>query len=85
MEYTAVAFRSRAETVKFYEYLSAYGVRSEIINTPKEAGVGCGLSVKIIGLNETIIKRAVYSFKSKSFAGIFLVKTLGGTRYVKSV
>ena len=47
MGYIAIAFRSRAQTVKFSGYLSRGGVPNEIINTPKEAGVGCGLSVKI--------------------------------------
>ena len=40
MEYVAVTYRSRAQTVRFYEYLAGLGVRGEIINTPKEAGVG---------------------------------------------
>ena len=31
MEFIAVAFRSRAETVKFYEYATSYGVNAEII------------------------------------------------------
>ena len=47
MEYVVVAFRSRAHTVGFYELLKKNGISAEIINTPKEAGVGCGLSVKI--------------------------------------
>ena len=85
MEYIAVAFRSRSETVKFYEYVSAYGVNAEIINTPKEAGVGCGLSTKIYGLETAVIKRAVRAFNGKSFAGVFLVKTTGGKRFVVSV
>ena len=47
MEYLIVAFRSREHTVKFYNFLKSVGINGEIINTPKEAGVGCGLSVKI--------------------------------------
>ena len=85
MEYIAVAFRSRAETVKFYEYLRSYDVPAEIINTPKEAGVGCGLSVKIKSEILFAVKRAAAGFSARSFAGFFLVKTVGGKRYVKSV
>ena len=48
MEYVVVAFRSRAHTVAFYEFLKGHGVSAEIVNTPKEAGVGCGLSVRCL-------------------------------------
>lgn len=85
MEFIAVAFRSRAESVKFYEFVTSYGVRAEIINTPKEAGVGCGLSVKLSGIDALVVRRAVAVFSAKSFAGIFLVKSVGGRRFVKSV
>ena len=44
MEYIVVAFRSRAHTVKFYGFLEQNKIKSEIIITPKEAGVGCGLA-----------------------------------------
>ena len=47
MEFIIVAFRSRAQTIKVFNLLSAHGIALEIVNTPKEAGVGCGLSVKI--------------------------------------
>ena len=56
MEYVVVAFRSRAETVKFSETLKRYGVYNEIVNTPKEAGVGCGLSVKMLMIKRFILK-----------------------------
>lgn len=85
MEYVAVTFRSRAQTVRFYEYLSGYGVRGEIINTPKEAGVGCGLSVKIPVAVFPIAKRAAKSFDGGSFAGFFLVRTVYGKRTVQRV
>lgn len=85
MEFIAVAFRSRAETVKFYEYATSYGVNAEIINTPKEAGVGCGFSVKVKDLPISVLKRAVFSFNAKTFAGIFIVKSVGGRRFVKGV
>lgn len=42
-----VAFRSRAEAIRFYEALMTYHVNCKIINTPSSAGVGCGLSVKL--------------------------------------
>ena len=46
MEDIILAFRSRSDTVRFAEFLKNNSVPAEIVNTPKEAGVGCGLSVK---------------------------------------
>ena len=85
MEYVVAAFRSRAHTVKFFGILNSNGVRCEIINTPKEAGVGCGLSVKFFKDSFPLVKRAVISLGLNSFAGFFLVKNVSGKRIVKSI
>lgn len=85
MEYLLVAFRSRNHTVKFYEDLKRIGLLAEIINTPKEAGVGCGLSVKISPSNFSVIKNAVRVTGYKSFAGFFSVKHNGNKTVVRSI
>ena len=85
MEYVVVAFRSRAHTVAFYEFLKGHGVSAEIVNTPKEAGVGCGLSVKVSAHILGAVKKAVSMTAFNSFAGFFLVKNLAGQRIVKSI
>ena len=85
MEYVVIAFRSRAHTVKFYEFLRANGIFGEIVNTPKEAGVGCGLSVKIKKTDLSVAKRAVLSASLSSFAGFFLVNVISGKRFVRSI
>ena len=85
MEYIIIAFRSRANTVKFYEILKANGVYGQIVNTPKEAGVGCGLSIKIN--NGSLISAKMILRKSdlNSFAGLFLVKESLNARFVKPI
>ena len=85
MEYVVVAFRSRAHTVKFSEILRRNAIPNEIINTPKEAGVGCGLSVKVKKDNLALVKRALFSANLSSFAGVFAVRELGGTILIKPV
>lgn len=85
MEYIAVAFRSREHTVKFSNFLNSNGIFCSIINTPKEAGVGCGLSVKISAPYFQAVKRAVRSLKPTSFAGYFAVTEKGGRRTVRSI
>ena len=85
MEYVIISFRSRAHTVGFSEFLRRNGVYCQIINTPKEAGVGCGLSVRLSVKDLNLARRAVKITGYQSFAGIFLVKTVGLRRVLKSI
>ena len=57
----------------------------EIINTPKEAGVGCGLSVMFRKESFEVAKRLVLMASLSSFAGFFSVKEIGGKRFVRSI
>lgn len=85
MEYVIVAFRSRAYTIKFSKFLQSHGIRCAVVNTPKEAGVGCGLSVQIEKNNFFVVKKAVFSSNMESFAGFFLVTVYGGRKRVRSI
>lgn len=85
MEYLIVAFRSRAHTIKFANLLRSQNFAMEIINTPKEAGVGCGLSVKIRKQDYELVKKLVLLSALSSFAGFFTVKELGQKRIVRTV
>ena len=85
MEYFVVAFRARMHTVKFHEFLKSNGVFTEIVNTPKEAGVGCGLSVKFKKSDYFSVRRALSLLNLNSFAGIFSVKLSAGKKVVKSI
>ena len=65
MTYILAIFRSRSQAVDCNIRLKKYGVAAELINTPKEANIGCGLSVKIphemAGRAKMIISKAKYS------------------------
>lgn len=39
-------FRSRSQTMNFLSRLQGSGIAASVQNTPKEANVGCGLSVR---------------------------------------
>ena len=56
-------FRSRAQSLDYLSALKAAGVSAQAVSTPKEAGVGCGLSVKfderaLVPFEEVIHTRA---------------------------
>ena len=46
------AFRSRQQVLRFDSALKRAGVRSQVISTPRDVSVGCGLSVRF-DLNDT--------------------------------
>ena len=74
MTYILAIFRSRSQAVDCNIRLKSFGVPSELINTPKEANIGCGLSIKIphdmSNRAKNIIKRANYS----AFYGYFVIQ-----------
>ncbi len=65
MNETLAVFRSRSQAMDCYSRLKAMGLDVRLINTPKEANVGCGLSVLIgraaAARAKSIIARANYS------------------------
>ena len=66
-------FRSRAQTLDFVASLKSAGVPVGTVNTPREAGVGCGLSARF---EESFLPRAQYCLRKKrysSFAGFMKV------------
>lgn len=70
-------FRSRAQALDFLSLLRQSGIRCSAVNTPKEAGYGCGISVKFDGKDlfqaKSVLARRPYS----SFAGF--LKGAGGS------
>ena len=62
-------FRSRAHTLAYAAALRAAGVPVQTVSTPKEAGVGCGISAKF---EEVFLPRAKKTLAARpysSFAG----------------
>lgn len=76
MFYIAV-FRSQTQTYAFKSLLESYGINASVIQTPRQAEVSCGLSVKFmygqLDNAKAILQRRSFS----SFVGIFLVKDFG--------
>ena len=68
-------FRSRAQALEYISFLKANGVPAQAVNTPKEAGVGCGISAKF---DEGFYSRARACLGKKrytAFSGFMVRKT----------
>jgi hypothetical protein len=77
MAYIIAVFKSRNETLYFANLLRNNNVQSFVVNTPKEAGLSCGISVKI---EERFFPLAKYLLASKpfrAFHGFYRVHTNG--------
>ena len=76
-------FRSRSQAADCNNRLKNFGISASLVNTPKEANVGCGLSVKIpqnlLPRARTIILSARYS----AFYGFYTMRTNLYCAYVK--
>ncbi|MCL2797901.1 MAG: DUF3343 domain-containing protein [Firmicutes bacterium] len=69
--YYIFSFRSRNQSIGFFEAVTREGVGAKIINTPRAISIGCGLSVKV---NVSDIDRAselLDQFSCDTFLGLF--------------
>ena len=67
-------FRSRSQAIDCNARLKTAGVAASLVNTPKEANIGCGLSVKfqlnMLSRVRIVVKRGNYS----AFYGFFRIQ-----------
>ncbi|MGN0805189.1 MAG: DUF3343 domain-containing protein [Candidatus Coproplasma sp.] len=71
-------FRSRSQAIDCNAKLKNLNVQCKIINTPKEANVGCGLSVKFPLAVAVRAKKLIASLNYSSFYGYMKIETIGG-------
>ena len=67
-------FRSRSQAVDCNARLRSLGVPSSLINTPREANIGCGLSVRIPQNMLARAKAIIANGRYSAFYGFFKVK-----------
>ena len=82
MEFVIAVYRSRNVSMSAYNFLSSQGVTCALISTPRNANVGCGLSVKLSKSDWLNYKDTLAS--GETFVGFFLVKkTFSGSTLVR--
>ena len=72
--YIIATFRSRTQTMTFKQILLSYKVFSDIINTPRQASVSCGISVRFDGKFLSVAKDILSRRRFDSFVGFFSVQ-----------
>lgn len=85
MDFIIVAFSSRTDAMRFKETALKRGVKASIFPTPKEAGVGCGLSVKIYQADIGLVKGLINVPPKLNTLGIFYVSVRGGHSFIRVI
>ena len=70
-------FSSRNETLYLAKMLISNGYRAGVVNTPKDVGLACGISVKFEERNLPSVKMLLTSKPFRSFAGIYRISYNG--------
>ena len=76
-------FRSRSQAIDCMTRMRAFNVSAQLINTPKEAGVGCGLSLKFPTAAAPRVKNLIARMNYSSFYGYMRVDFRGGKFQIK--
>ncbi|MDR1093602.1 MAG: DUF3343 domain-containing protein [Clostridiales bacterium] len=74
------AFRSRAQTMKLFQAAKQNGIPCNIVNTPREAAVSCGISVSYCPEVHAYIQRLMYRGNFSGLIGFFKITRVGGKR-----
>ncbi len=85
MNYLIAVFRSRNQTTTMFHLCSRNGINCAIVNTPREAYVGCGISLKFQEGDLPKVKALLRQFGASSFAGLFRVSVRGKKSYVSRI
>ena len=80
MIYLIFAFRSRSQSMRFYNELRCRNVECSLINTPRDVSLGCGLSVKTDETAYGIAAACLNALRLNTFLGAFKVTAMGQSR-----
>ena len=74
------AFRSRQQVMRFDSALRRAGIRSQVISTPKDVSVGCGLSVRFDLHDAQSVLDAYQRARPGNLIGFYRVQRSGSGR-----
>ena len=74
------AFRSRQQVMRFDSALRRAGVRSQVISTPRDVSIGCGLSVRFELKDTQAVLDADRQSRPGNLIGFYQVTRSGNSR-----
>ena len=74
------AFRSRQQVMRFDAALRRAGIPSDVVSTPREVAVGCGLSVQFDLRDARAVMNVFHQAPSANLIGFYQVARIPGQR-----
>lgn len=74
------AFRSRQQVMRFDSALRRAGVRSQVISTPRDVSIGCGLSVRFELKDTKAVLDTYRQSRPGNLIGFYQVTRSGNSR-----
>lgn len=71
MKHILISFKSRNELYGFAKILKSNGIYFSIINSPKNIGSSCMLSIKTEFTNLNSISQLIKKYQPKTFLGLY--------------
>lgn len=72
-EYGIAAFRSRQQVMRFEELLKNAGLSVQVVSTPRDVAVGCGLSVRFSMQDVAAVQSILTSARPANLVGLYVV------------
>jgi len=76
--YGVAAFRSRQQVFMFEGALRREGIACQIVSTPRDVSMGCGLSVRFRLEDTANVIRALRQVNTTNLIGLYRVEYAGG-------
>ena len=76
------SFRSRQQVLKFEAALRRAGIRTEVITTPRDVSVGCGLSIRFELADANAVMNVYRQLRPSNLIGFYTVERADGRRTV---
>ena len=74
------SFRSRQQVLKFEGALRRAGIRTEVITTPRDVAVGCGLSIRFELADQARVTDVYRQLRPSNLIGFYRVERADGQR-----
>lgn len=75
--YCVAAFRSRQQVFMFENVLRREGIQTQIVSTPRDVSMGCGLSVRFRPEDTVRVAAALRLVNTTNLIGLYRVEYMG--------
>ena len=76
--YGIAAFRSRSQVLRLEAAARRAGIASSVVNTPRAAAIGCGLSLKVAEEDLSRLQQLIRQERYETLIGLYRVDSSSG-------